>query len=91
MLLRIEPRVICPGAPGDYFAEEVIATWSDDPPEDPRTLYYRALETVIGRRGGDTSPRLCAGPDCLQRPGDDKDQPRHELFSCPAWVRDRRG
>lgn len=48
MLLRIEPRLIYPGAPGDYFAEEVIATWSDDPPEDPRTPYYRALETVIG-------------------------------------------
>jgi hypothetical protein len=25
MLLRIEPRLIYPGAPGDYFAEEVIA------------------------------------------------------------------
>ena len=48
MLFRIEPRLIYPGAPGDYFAEEVIATWSDDPPEDPRTPYYRALETVIG-------------------------------------------
>jgi hypothetical protein len=48
LLLRVEPRLIEPGAPGDYFSEEVVATWSDDPPDNPRTPYYRTFETAIG-------------------------------------------
>ncbi len=47
MLLEIEPILVDPGQPGDYFAEEQRATWGTDDnpsalPENPRTAYYRA-------------------------------------------------
>lgn len=46
MLLEIEPTLVEPGQPGDYFAEEQLATWRDYEgpgiPQNPRTPYYRA-------------------------------------------------
>ncbi len=47
MLLEIEPTLVEPGQPGDYFAEEQHATWRDaeepsSSPENPHTPYYRA-------------------------------------------------
>lgn len=51
LLLRVEPRLIHPSGPGEYFAEEQVATWGLSPfgglPEYPQTPYYRAFETGI--------------------------------------------
>jgi hypothetical protein len=51
LLLTVEPRLICPGKPGDYFAEEEISTWGIDSfwglPEYPKTPYYRTFETGV--------------------------------------------
>lgn len=46
VLLEIEPALIYPMRPGDYFAEEQDATWKSSEgfwglPENPRTPYYR--------------------------------------------------
>jgi hypothetical protein len=52
MLLSIEPRLVYPGKPGDYFCEEQVDVWGVDSfwglPEYPRTPYYRTFETTIG-------------------------------------------
>lgn len=51
LLLSIEPQMRLPAAPGDYFAEEQVATWGLDSfwglPEHPRTAYYRTFETPV--------------------------------------------
>ena len=51
LLMGIQPRLVHPSQPGDYFAEEQVATWGLnafwDLPENPRTPYYRTFETVI--------------------------------------------
>lgn len=51
LLLSIEPQMRLPSGPGDYFAEEQIATWGVDSfwglPEYPRTAYYRTFETPV--------------------------------------------
>jgi hypothetical protein len=51
MLLSIEPRLVYPGKPGDYFCEEQVDVWGVDSywglPEYPRTPYYRTFETAI--------------------------------------------
>ncbi|HVF21051.1 MAG TPA: hypothetical protein VNA14_12540 [Mycobacteriales bacterium] len=54
LLLTVEPRLVTPGGPGDYFAEEQVATWGLAPfwglPEHPRTAYYRTFETAVGAK-----------------------------------------
>jgi hypothetical protein len=49
MLLRVTPRLVTPAGPGDYFADEQVATWGLSGfwglPENPRTPYYRTFET----------------------------------------------
>nr|WP_221374824.1 hypothetical protein [Actinoplanes polyasparticus] len=49
--LRIEPRLVQPSHPGDYFAGEQVATWGLDSfwglPVYPRTPYYRTFETAV--------------------------------------------
>ncbi|MCO8274304.1 hypothetical protein M1L60_27260 [Actinoplanes sp. TRM 88003] len=49
--LEIRPRLVQPSRPGDYFAEEQVATWGLDSfwglPVYPRTPYYRTFETAI--------------------------------------------
>lgn len=51
MLLGVQPRLVLPSVPGDYFAEEQVETWGLDSfwglPEYPRTPYYRTFETVV--------------------------------------------
>ncbi|HCT75354.1 MAG TPA: hypothetical protein DGG94_07120 [Micromonosporaceae bacterium] len=51
LLLRIEPRLVRPAQPGDYFVEEQVATWGLNSfwglPEYPHNPYYRTYETVI--------------------------------------------
>ena len=51
MLLSIQPRLILPARPGDYFSEEQIATWGVDPfwglPEYPQTPYYRTWQAPV--------------------------------------------
>jgi hypothetical protein len=51
LLLQIEPRLVHPARPGDYFAEEQVATWGLDSfwglPAYPRTPYYRTFETSV--------------------------------------------
>lgn len=51
LLLAVDPRIIYPAKPGDYFAEEQIATWGVDSfwglPEYPRTAYYRTFESAV--------------------------------------------
>jgi len=47
MLLNIEPTLVYPMGPGDYFAEDQDATWRSSEgfwglPENPHTPYYRA-------------------------------------------------
>ncbi len=50
-LLAIEPRLVNPAGPGDYFAEEQVAHQGIDSfwglPENPHTPYYRAGESQI--------------------------------------------
>lgn len=51
LLLSIEPQLRLPSGPGDYFADEQIATWGVDSfwglPEYPRTAHYRTYETPV--------------------------------------------
>ena len=51
LLLEIEPRLVQPSGPGDYFAEEQVATWGLESfwglPVYPRTPYYRTFETAV--------------------------------------------
>jgi hypothetical protein len=51
MLLRVEPRLVKPVQPGDYFSEEQVATWGVEAfwglPEYPSTPYYRTFETAV--------------------------------------------
>lgn len=52
LLLEVEPTLVHPGGPGDYFAEEQVATWGIDPvdgvPVDPGTPYYRGDTRHLG-------------------------------------------
>jgi hypothetical protein len=51
LLLQVEPRLVRPAGPGDYFAEEQVATWGLDAfwrlPTYPRTPYYRTYEAPV--------------------------------------------
>ena len=53
LLVRVEPRLVRPVQPGDYFSEEQVATWGVEPfwglPEYPCTPYYRTFETAVDR------------------------------------------
>jgi hypothetical protein len=45
-LRRIQPRLVHPGSPEDYFGNDQSTPWGEDPaddgpPHDPRTDYYR--------------------------------------------------
>ncbi|MEI8082204.1 MAG: hypothetical protein WCI74_10210 [Actinomycetes bacterium] len=51
MLLKVQPRLVYPVKPGDYFAEDQVATWGIerfwDLPGYPHTPYYRTFETAV--------------------------------------------
>lgn len=51
LLLSVVPQLRLPSGPGDYFAEEQIATWGVDSfwglPEYPATAYYRTFESPV--------------------------------------------
>ena len=51
LLLELQPRLVQPFGPGDYFCEEQVATWSVDAfwglPEYAQTPYYRTYETAV--------------------------------------------
>jgi hypothetical protein len=51
LLLQIEPRLVHPAGPGDYFAQEQVATWGLESfwglPAYPHTPYYRTYETSV--------------------------------------------
>ena len=51
LLLRVTPRLVHPVQPGDYFAEEQVATWGLESywglPVYPGTPYYRTFETCV--------------------------------------------
>jgi len=51
MLLNVQPRLVYPVKPGDYFAEDQVATWGIerfwDLPGYPHTPYYRTFETDV--------------------------------------------
>jgi hypothetical protein len=53
LLLQVQPRLVRPVEPGDYFSEEQVATWGIDSfwglPEYPHTPYYRTFETSVDR------------------------------------------
>ncbi|HVE80227.1 MAG TPA: hypothetical protein VNA89_15280 [Gemmatimonadaceae bacterium] len=53
---ELPPALVRPGGPGDYFAEEQIATWGVDAfwalPHDPRTEYYRGRRVELPRGRG---------------------------------------
>jgi hypothetical protein len=53
MLLRVQPTLVRPAEPGDYFAEEQLATWGADSfwglPQYPQTPYYRTYEVPVDR------------------------------------------
>ncbi len=55
LLLTVQPRLVAPAQPGDYFAEEQLSTWGVDSfwglPEYPRTAYYRTFETNVSGEG----------------------------------------
>lgn len=50
---QVPITLVRPGGPGDYFAEEQIATWGVDAfwelPHDPRTEYYRGRRVDLPR------------------------------------------
>jgi hypothetical protein len=52
LLAELTPRLVSPGQPGDYFAEEQVRTWGIDSfwglPHHPRTPYYRAGDQSAG-------------------------------------------
>ncbi|MBX3314590.1 MAG: hypothetical protein KF906_09745 [Actinobacteria bacterium] len=51
MLLEVEPRLVRPSDPDDYFSTEQLATWGPEPfwdlPVYPRTPYYRSFSTEV--------------------------------------------
>jgi hypothetical protein len=51
LLLQVDPRLVRPVEPGDYFANEQVATWGVESfwglPEYPHTPYYRTFETAV--------------------------------------------
>ncbi|NEA49684.1 hypothetical protein [Streptomyces sp. SID10815] len=51
LLLEVEPRLVVPGAKGDYFSGEQVAAWGVDQfwglPQYPHTSYYRTFETMV--------------------------------------------
>lgn len=51
LLLSVEPRLVSPVKPGDYYAEEQVTTWGVSAfwglPENPQTPYYRTFETSV--------------------------------------------
>lgn len=51
LLLRLQPRLVLPSGPGDYFAEEQVATWGLHSfcglPEYHGTPYDRTYETPV--------------------------------------------
>ena len=51
LLLSVWPRPVRPAEPGDYFAEEQLATWGVEDfwglPVYPATAYYRTFETAV--------------------------------------------
>lgn len=51
LMLSLEPRLVAPSQPGDYYAEEQVSTWGVESfwglPEYPRTQYYRTFETPV--------------------------------------------
>lgn len=51
---RIQPRLVHPGSPEDYFGHEQVTPWGEvpsegGPPHDPRTDYYRMDAQDLGR------------------------------------------
>src|SRR5258708_19146504 len=52
VLLRISPKLVEPGSPGDYFTTEQIELFGLDSfwglPHDPRTEYYRLSSRHVG-------------------------------------------
>ena len=53
LLTTIEPKLVFPMKPGDYFADEQVATWNVERfwglPQYPQTPYYRTFETAVSR------------------------------------------
>ncbi|MGA9147965.1 MAG: hypothetical protein WBZ04_10430 [Candidatus Nanopelagicales bacterium] len=51
LLTTIEPKLVFPMKPGDYFADEQVATWNVERfwglPQYPQTPYYRTFETAV--------------------------------------------
>ena len=51
LLLAVRPEQVLPAGPGDYFAEEQVATWDVDSfwglPSYPATPYYRTFSTRV--------------------------------------------
>lgn len=51
MLTVINPRLVYPVKPGDYFSEEQVDTWNVERfwglPQYPQTPYYRTFETTV--------------------------------------------
>ncbi len=51
MLLEVEPQLVRPGEPADYFSTEQVATWGPegfwDLPVYPHTSYYRTFSTQV--------------------------------------------
>jgi hypothetical protein len=51
LLLTVVPRLTMPSSPGDYFAQEQVATWGLSSfwglPEYPATPYYRTYQTRV--------------------------------------------
>lgn len=51
LLVQVQPRLVRPAGPGDYFAEEQVSTWGLSSfwglPEYPQTPYYRTFETAV--------------------------------------------
>lgn len=54
MLEQLQPRLVMPMRPGDYFSEDQVATWGIDGfwglPQYPRTPYYRGATRKLGPR-----------------------------------------
>ena len=51
LLLSVQPQLVRPGEPSDYFSEEQVATWGIGTfwglPEYPHTVYYRTFEAPV--------------------------------------------
>ncbi len=60
LLLEVRPTLHRPSGPGDYFAEEQVATWGlssfSGLPEYPATAYYRTFETAVDTGASSTWP-----------------------------------